>query len=95
MDLIEKIHPASSKGHNFILVAIDYFTKWVEAVPLKKAKRKDVIHFIKEHIIHRFEIPQSITTDQGTIFSREEMNYFAAGYDSSYQLLFMPKPMDK
>ena len=43
MDLIRKIHPASSKGHIFILVAIDYFTKWVEAIPLKKAKQKDVI----------------------------------------------------
>ena len=37
MDLIRKIYPASSKGHNFILVAIDYFTKWVKAVTLKKA----------------------------------------------------------
>ena len=33
MDLIGKIHPISSKGYNFILVAIDYFTKWVEAIP--------------------------------------------------------------
>ena len=37
MDLIRKIYPSSSKGHNFILVAIDYFTKWVKAVTLKKA----------------------------------------------------------
>ena len=43
MDLIWKIHPALSKGHNFILVATDYFTKWVEAVSLKKGKHKDVI----------------------------------------------------
>ena len=38
MDLIGKIYPTLSKGHDFILVAIDYFTKWVEAVPLKKAE---------------------------------------------------------
>ena len=37
IDLIGKIHLISSKGHNFILVATEYFTKWVEAVPLKKA----------------------------------------------------------
>ena len=34
MDLIGKIYPSSSKEHNF---AIDYFTKWVEIVALKKA----------------------------------------------------------
>ena len=31
IDIIEKISPKSSSGHEFILVAIDYFTKWVEA----------------------------------------------------------------
>ena len=48
MDLIGQIHLALSKGHSFILVAIEYFTKWVEAVPLKKAEQKGVIQFIKE-----------------------------------------------
>ena len=81
MDLIGKIHPASSKGHSFILVSIDYFTKWMEAVPLKEAKQKDVIQFIKAQIIHRFGIPQSIIADQGTMFTREEMNYFAVDYE--------------
>ena len=57
MDLIGKIYPTSSKGHNFILIATNYFTKWVEATPLKKIEHKDVIQFIKEQIIHRFGIP--------------------------------------
>ena len=48
MVLIGKINLALSKGHNFILVAIDYFTKWEEEVPLKKVEQKDVIQFIKE-----------------------------------------------
>ena len=56
MDLIGKIHPSSSKGHSFILVPTDYFTKWVEAVPLKKAKQKDVIQLMKERIIYKFGI---------------------------------------
>ena len=80
IDLIGKIYLTSSKGHNFILVTTNYFTKWVEAVPLKKAEQKDVIQFIKEQIIHRFGIPQSITTDQGTMFIGDEMTYFAKDY---------------
>ena len=81
IDLIGKIYPASSKGHNFFLVATNYFTKWVEVVPMKKVEQKDVIQFIKEHVIHRFGIPQSITIDQGTIFSGDEMTYFSKDYD--------------
>ena len=80
IDLIKKIYPASSKGHNFIFVATNYFSKGVKAVPLKKAEQKDVIQFIKEQIIHRFGIPQSITIDQGTVFTEDEMTYFAKDY---------------
>ena len=39
-----------------------------------------MIQFIKEHIIHKFGIPQSITTDQETMFTMEEMNYFSVDY---------------
>ena len=44
----------------------------VEAVLYKKVATQDVINFVKEHIIYRFGIPQSLTTDQGTIFVSEE-----------------------
>ena len=84
MDLIGKIYPSSSKGHCFILIATDYFSKWVEAVPLKKAEQKDVIQFIKEHLIHRFGIPQSIITYQGTMFTGDEMQEFTADYGSNW-----------
>jgi ribonuclease HI len=36
IDLIGQINPPSSKGHKFVLLATDYFTKWVEAIPLKR-----------------------------------------------------------
>ncbi|XP_015960838.1 uncharacterized protein LOC107484811 [Arachis duranensis] len=59
LDLIGLIHPPSSKQHNFILVAIDYFTKWVEAIPLIEATgqvetaNKILIGLIKKHIGNR------------------------------------------
>jgi hypothetical protein len=66
LDFVGQIHSASSKGHQFVLVAMDYFTKWMEVVPLKNMTHKEVIHFILEHIVHRFGIPQTLTTDQSS-----------------------------
>ena len=39
-----------------------------------------MIQFIKEQIVNRFGIPQSIITDQGTMFTKDEMTYFAKDY---------------
>jgi hypothetical protein len=54
LDFISEIHPRSSKGHQFILVATDYFTKWSEAIPLRNITHQEVICFVQEHIIYRF-----------------------------------------
>jgi hypothetical protein len=80
LDFKGEIDPSSSKGHRFVLVAIDYFTKWTEVVALKNMTHKEVIEFITEHIIHRFGIPQTLTTDQGTSFMSKEVREFAELY---------------
>jgi hypothetical protein len=77
IDLIGQINLPSSKGHKFVLLATDYFTKWVEAIPLKKVTSENMVEFVKEHIIYRFRIPQTITTDQGTQFTSSEFRDFA------------------
>ncbi|CAL8992893.1 unnamed protein product [Prunus brigantina] len=71
MDVIGQIYPESSKGHKYILVATDFFTKWVEAVPLKKVTQAEVLEFIEKTIIHRFGLLESIMTDRGTAFMGE------------------------
>jgi hypothetical protein len=58
------------------LVAIDYFTKWTEVVPLRNMTHREVISFVQEHIIYRFGVPQTLTTDQGPSFmSRQFREY--------------------
>jgi hypothetical protein len=40
-----------------VLVAVDYFTKWIEVVAQKSMAHKEVIEFVTEHIIHICDIP--------------------------------------
>ncbi|XP_070018078.1 uncharacterized protein [Nicotiana sylvestris] len=63
MDVIGLIEPAASNEHRFILVAIDYFTKWVEAVTFKSVTKKAVVDFFHSNSICRFIIPKVIITD--------------------------------
>ena len=52
IDIIGKISPKSSSGHEYILVAIDYFTKWVEATSYAGLTAAIVAKFIRSHIIY-------------------------------------------
>jgi transposase InsO family protein len=81
LDFVGQIYPASSKGHRFVLVTMDYFTKWTEAIPLKNMTYREVIHFISEHIIHRFSRPRTLTTDQGLSFMSHQVREFAESFN--------------
>ena len=61
-------------------MATDYFNKWAKAIILKNITHKKVIEFITEHIIHRFGILQTLTTDQGASFMSKEVRDFAELY---------------
>ena len=63
-----------------MLVATNYFTKLSEAVTLKNMTHREVIEFITEHIIHRFGIPQTLTTNQGSSFISKEVRTFIESY---------------
>ena len=47
IDIIRKIHTTTSNGHEYILVAIDYFTKWVEATSYKVLNSKKFTNLFK------------------------------------------------
>jgi len=73
LDIMGEIKSGSSAGHKYILVGIDHFTKWVEAIPLREVTQNVVINFIQNHILHRFGIPETITTDQGLVFTGQKL----------------------
>jgi hypothetical protein len=77
LDFIGQVHPGSSKGHRFILVATDYFTNWTKALPLRNMTHREVISFVQEHIIYRFGVLQTLTTNQGPSFMSHQFREFA------------------
>ncbi|GJS37125.1 reverse transcriptase domain-containing protein [Tanacetum coccineum] len=64
MDILRPLPPAKG-GAKLVIVAIDYFTKWIEAKPLVKITDKKVIRFIMDNIICRFRLSRIIVTDNG------------------------------
>jgi hypothetical protein len=88
LDFIGEIHPGSSKCHRFILVATDYFTMWTEAVSLRNMTHREVINFVQEHVIYRFGVPQTLTTDQGPSFMSQQFREFAGVHEDQVDELF-------
>ncbi|XP_027182063.1 uncharacterized protein K02A2.6-like [Coffea eugenioides] len=63
MDVIGTNDPPTSNGHRFILVTIEYFTKWVETASYKHVTKKVVSDFLRNNIICRFGVPETLITD--------------------------------
>eukprot|EP01018_Ginkgo_biloba_P022896 Gb_03699 [translate_table: standard] len=73
LHLIGKINPSSSDGHKHIFTATEYFTKWVEVIPLTTVTGKQISKFILNHIICRYGIPSVIIIDNGKSFKNKEV----------------------
>jgi hypothetical protein len=58
----------NSYGYLFILVAVDYVSKWVEAIACKTNDHRVVLQFLKENVFARFGTPRAINSDGGKHF---------------------------
>jgi hypothetical protein len=61
-------NPPSTRGHRYIIVVLDYFTKWVEAIPTFKDDGETATLFLFNQIIERFDVPREIVIDHGNHF---------------------------
>ena len=67
----------SSLQHKYILTTTDYFTYWVEAIPLCKVNEDAVMDFLQDHIMTRFGVPISLVFDNATYFSSIRLTAFS------------------
>lgn len=58
---------SKSKGQaQYIIMAVDYATKWIEAKPLAEIREKEMVEFFIEFSVFHFGVPKIIITDNGT-----------------------------
>ncbi|XP_022031329.1 uncharacterized protein LOC110932291 [Helianthus annuus] len=74
----------TSKGNRYILVAIDYVSKWVEAQALPTNEARVVLKFLKK-LFSRFGTPKALISDRGTHFCNALMEKLLARYGVTHQ----------
>ena len=72
--------PKASGNRQWLIVATDYFTKWVEVKPLTHITNADSKKFVWRNIITRFGIPHVLVSDNGTQFDSKPFKAFCEQY---------------
>ena len=82
-----------AKGQvKFIVVAVDYFTKWAEAKPLATITEKKIETFVVRNILNRFSTPRVLVSDNGRQFDTLMFRQFYASYGISNHYSFPEHP---
>nr|GEZ67542.1 reverse transcriptase domain-containing protein [Tanacetum cinerariifolium] len=81
----------SSRGNNYILVAVDYLSKWVEANALLTNDARVVVKFLKS-LFARFRTPRAIISDRGTHFCNDQFTKVMTKYGVTHRLVIAYHP---
>jgi hypothetical protein len=86
-------HPPSARGHHYIIVVIDYFTKWAEAMPTFLNDGETATLFLFNQVITRFRVSREIVTDHGSHFQNQMMSELASklGFKQEHSSPYYPQ----
>jgi transposase InsO family protein len=91
LDLVGPLQKAPG-GFSHLLVAVDKFSKWIEVRPLTSIRSEQAVAFFT-NIIHRFGVPNSIITDNGTQFTGKKFLDFCEDHHIRVDWAAMAHPM--
>ena len=77
MDII-RLFPTTIRQLKFLVVSIDYFTKWVEAETLATITEKNVQNFVWRNIIYRYSIPRVLISGNEKQFDNDSFRDFCS-----------------
>src|SRR3954454_4259841 len=89
--MVGKLKRSSLGGCEFLLVAIDKFSKWIEAKPVKKADGATTLKFVT-YLVVRFGLPHSIITDKATNFAQGELKEYCHEEGIRLDLAYVSHP---
>src|SRR5215216_5852692 len=84
--------PRTSQGNRYIIVAMDYFTKWPEAKPIPDIKSETVAKFIFDEIICRHGVPDELLSDRGTSFLNKVVDALCEKFQTKHRLTSAYRP---
>ncbi|XP_060969951.1 uncharacterized protein LOC115713732 [Cannabis sativa] len=73
-------HFPSSFSNQYILLAVDYVSKWVKAAATPQNDGKTVLRFLQKNIFTRFGTPRAIVSDEGSHFCNNQFEALLARY---------------
>ena len=76
----------SSYEHKYILFAVDYMSKWVEAIPTITCDAQVVLRFIRSNIFSRFKTPRVVINDEGSHFCNKRFALLLAKYGVKHRV---------
>ncbi|XP_027338066.1 uncharacterized protein LOC113852005 [Abrus precatorius] len=91
MDLLGPF-PLAKEHCKFLIVAVDYFTKWIEAEPLATITSNNVQKFTWKNIFTRFSLPHALITDNGLQFTDRRFNEFLEGLHIKHMVTSVEHP---
>ncbi|KAL0418887.1 UNVERIFIED_CONTAM: Transposon Ty3-I Gag-Pol polyprotein [Sesamum radiatum] len=76
----------SSFGKSYIILGVDYVSKWVEAKATHTDDTKTVINFVKTNIFSRYGMPRAIISDRGTHFCNKMVSALLKKYNVTHRV---------
>ena len=76
----------TSYSNSYILVAVDYVSRWVEAIATATNDNKVVISFLRRNIFSRFGVPRALISDGGTHFCNKQLETFLLRYGVKHKV---------
>ena len=76
----------TSFGSTYILMGVDYVSKWVKAMPCRTADHKAVLKLLKDNIFSRFEVPKAIISDGASHFYNKPFENLLSKYGVKHKV---------